>query len=834
MRIRVRAAALGGCAGVLCFGAWTGPAAAEGAATAPAAAPADTLETIIVTARRREENLQQVPTAVTATLGEALRRQRIDTPLEIARTAPALSASGSFSNSLYQFSMRGQTPDFLAFGSFTPTVQTYFNEVAPIFASTAQFFDVSSVQVLRGPQGTLFGRAANGGAVLFAAQAPTDSFDGYVDAQFGRFNERQLKAAVNVPVIPGKLSVRVAGEIARRDGWVHILNEQDFDLNDRHVDAARVSILFTPTDAIRNTFIYNYSNVDQHAGAYFLLAASPTGTASALANAGNTAYKTFLTQNPDLAALPGVAGGLQSYLPVAKALAPWSLYSNVPSSALRFKERINFLSNTTEADLGGGVKLKNILGYQTVTQTIPFNPDGSPLPVFDAAAFLNAVPVNFGQDADQLSEELQVLGDGFGQRLNWIVGGYYQKNGDAYPGRALANVAFGFLPGTARQTLTSIDRKNEAIFAQATWKATDALQITAGVRRTWDRVLSDLYLPVATTNSRGVVVTPTVCANDRTEPFSLDAPACQGATSDVKGADDNWMVSVDYRPTSDVLFYLASRHGYQPGGVTTNSTLPRFREFGPSKITDIEGGLKGDFSLGGVPTRLNLAIYHQWLTDTQRSTTIVDPRTNALVTLTLNAQEAEATGAEGELRFKFNDIVGLTAFADYIDAKYNRFLVPNLGLDPSDPRCAAAATKPVCNVVVLSQTDLSANPFPLTPKSHFGATLDASWPLRDGLGEVRASVSYYHQDTFTYAIDMTANPLAVAGAQDLVSGQVEWRNVFGRPVDISIYGKNLTDQTYLTGGVSVQRELGIAYGTYGEPRTYGIELRYRFGASAER
>ena len=185
--------------------------------SAPSAPP--TLGEVVVTARRRAENLQRVPVAVTAFSSQAIEQKGINNQSTLADFTPSMmTITGGQPSEAANFALRGQGP---AFGS-VPGVVTYFSEVANpigIDGRVGTYFDLTSVQVLAGPQGTLFGKNATGGNILFEPVKPTDKLEGYVRGEYGNYNDRRLEGAINLPIAGDKLMLRVAGEMGRRDGY---------------------------------------------------------------------------------------------------------------------------------------------------------------------------------------------------------------------------------------------------------------------------------------------------------------------------------------------------------------------------------------------------------------------------------------------------------------------------------------------------------------------------------------------------------------------------------------------------------------------------------------
>src|ERR1700761_6461648 len=211
------------------------------------------LEEIVVTARRKEEKLQSVPVAITAFTPALLEEKHIESASDLAHHVPGL-ASSQETRDEQVFYLRGQGPNGGQGGA--PGVVTYFSEV-PFYASgPGIYFDLDNLQVLRGPQGTLFGRNTTGGAVLFEPKHPTNNFEGYVQLTLGDYNRQGVEAAVNIPIIADTLLVRVAGSRETRDGYTKDIGTNQ-DLDNRDYWAGRIGVTWRPTDDFENYLVYD-------------------------------------------------------------------------------------------------------------------------------------------------------------------------------------------------------------------------------------------------------------------------------------------------------------------------------------------------------------------------------------------------------------------------------------------------------------------------------------------------------------------------------------------------------------------------------------------------
>src|SRR3984957_10488419 len=225
------------------------PRAAAFLIAAPARADTATepteMQSIVVTARRTTERLQDVPVAVTAISPEALAEQRIDSQVDLQFATPGLTVRQTGSSDQLNYAIRGQSIDAFSFAS--PAVVAYFNEVQVGGGAATALFALDSIQVLKGPQGTLFGRNATGGAVLYSARKPTLDFGGFVKVGYGNYNNEEIEAALNLPVFTG-VALRISGKTQQRDGFQHnlllVTSPNSIDLR-----VGRVGLLVAPPDS---------------------------------------------------------------------------------------------------------------------------------------------------------------------------------------------------------------------------------------------------------------------------------------------------------------------------------------------------------------------------------------------------------------------------------------------------------------------------------------------------------------------------------------------------------------------------------------------------------
>ena len=414
------------------------------------------LQEIVVTARRRDESIQKVPVAITSLSGDAIRQAAIQRVEDLRFLAPSLQISPSpFGNSVPGYTIRGQR-QLESLATQDPSVVMYFAEVPMMrpHGTNGSFFDVQSVQVLKGPQGTLFGRNTTGGAVLLTPNRPDDVFGAELTAGVGNHGAYDTGGYLNLPV-GDELAVRFAGQLQHRDGYTHDLHD-DKDIDQDDIYAVRVGVLWEPADSIDSYTVYERSKRDQASSGWRLHAVNPAG-----------AYSAF----------PGTVAALQDTLARLDA-SDWHTVDN-DQVALEQAESWS-LSNATSFEYRG-LTFKNVLGYRSVETFGRFDYDGSAVTVTGSGT--GTVSLFNSQntlDGDQWSEEFQVLGSSFDDRLDWITGAFSFKEENYDDQRS---ELFG-----RRANVGTGTNESTSLFAQGTYHfaGIDGLSMTAGYRHTWD------------------------------------------------------------------------------------------------------------------------------------------------------------------------------------------------------------------------------------------------------------------------------------------------------------------------------------------------------------
>jgi iron complex outermembrane receptor protein len=611
------------------------PASAQQSHAAPSASASTSsddanapLEEVVVTARRREENLQKVPLAVTAFTPEQIAHEGIDDRTALADHTPSLiTITGGYPSEFALFALRGQGP---AFGS-APGVITYFAEVPNIInidGRVGSYYDLANVQVLAGPQGTLFGRNATGGNILFQPQRPTDYFGGYVRGELGNYNDHRLEGAINLP-INNRIQLRIAGEGGQRDGYTTdvgpYFHGKDYD--NLNYGSGRISVLMEPTDALELYTVGRYYHSDTNGGGTVPIAFNPA------AGAPNPFFPPQFLHVTDF--YPGIVGAVAGQA----AMGP----RHVAYDFDQFANTTDWqILNQATYRLNDNLRIKNIMSYSEFRNIYGYDYDATIYPIAGQGQ-RGDVPTNA---LNTYTEELQLQGSILDQAVNFATGVYADRT-DIAQGGHFEQFPISVFAGTI-PVFAATHAKSQAVFGQATVdmghfsQPLHGLSLTAGYRYTWEELDNSLiiFAPPATTGS----------GDFHYGSYNLTA---------------------DYAFSPDVHAYIALRDAYKAGGL--NLGIPagqEFHEFPPEQLSDIELGLKSQFHLGEMPVRADLAIYDGEYKNIQRTTSeIVD---NVTANVTRGAADGRIRGLEftGAI-VPFHGFT-LTGNYSYTESKYGR------------------------------------------------------------------------------------------------------------------------------------------------------------------
>ena len=592
---------------------------------------------IIVTARRSSEAIQRVPISITAIDAGTLNRGTVSSIRDIQYLSPSLSASTNNTRNTDNLSLRGVGTTF----GTDPAVVAYFAEV-PLpggGGGAGNLFDLANVQVLNGPQGTLFGRNTTGGAVLFEPQRPVDRVEGEIMVGYGSYNNFEQQAVINVPVIPGVLAIRAGISHRTRDGYTIDVNTgRDYD--NVNYFTGRLSVLFTPSQGIENLTILNFLDRDEHGGSSQLSLVNPGFYGSAF----DAVLAQQATYGPRRVALDG---------------------------AQLDRQKIFMVLNRTKIDLAPNLTLKNIFSYSTFRNTSLIDVDGS---VIDAISYFpTGLPgglQNNGTPAfDQVTEELQLAGKAAGGMLDWTIGGYFQHN---TPKANLTLQQLGIFGAPPEYQSQGDDLLSKAAYAQATLDfgalspSLEGLKATGGIRFTRDRRkdYADRYYSVP---------------GSPCEYLPDSAPNCRYDFAPKTFTATTWTAGLTYQVTPTTMLYATARRGFKSGGI--NLTAPpqtAISTFAPETVDDIEIGAKTKTHLGTMPFSASIALFRDKFHDIQRA--LLYPANGSFALYIANASSATIKGVEAQVDLEPVDGLRLGARYSYLHSEYGHF-VDTLGTD---------------------------------------------------------------------------------------------------------------------------------------------------------
>jgi iron complex outermembrane receptor protein len=788
-----------------------------------AAADQDSGE-IIVTARRVEERLQDVPASIVVFNQQSLDNKNVTSVQDLATFAPSLSVNSRFGSKAATFSLRG----FSQASRTAASVGVYFADVvAPRGgdggtpsgdgAGPGAFFDLENVQVVNGPQGTLFGRNTTGGAIIFVPRRPTDRVEGYVEATYGNYENKRLQGVVNLP-ISDAVRLRVGADWLDRDGYIrNISGVGPSRYGDQNYIAGRASLLIDFSPEIENYTIGTYSHSEDN-GVLPRVTDCQTNAANPL---GVFPFGLLSCQQ--------IARGVGKGFYTAEGA-----FTDPSSRSTQWQ-----VINTTTWMITDGLTLKNIASYSQVRNAFVMDvlganfviPTGAfgPIPNTGAAAGRNfsfaastRAPGRNNNDQQNFVEELRLQGES-GDNLIWQAGAYYERSS---PRKASGTQAPNVLACTNSDTFQCTDligpfiRRsagfvnvrigesyflNKALYGQATYTLADNLKLTGGLRYTWDR-------------TRGVAEIRAYRVSSATgAPLAVPAVTCVLATADANCRTDTtqkskaptWLLGVDYNPVDDVLLYAKYTRGYRQGAVST-TTPPPYQSFGPEKVDAFEVGAKASWE-GAVPGHFNVAGFYNSLQNQQLSVSLSSSTNATTPTSTnLNAGKSEITGVEVEASVRPLPGFTIDGNLEYLHTRVKSLVVSDVPSGIYD---------------VIRPTATVGSRLPFVPTWKWNLTGTYQLPVSEDVGRISLSATYSKATSIMYSV----GPFGTLPGLGLLSVNFNWKAVGGSPVDISIYGNNLTKEKYFTGVTDLLASGGFVSKYLGEPRTYGIRVRYSFG-----
>jgi len=756
--------------------------------TAQASPNAASDDAIIVTARRREEALQDVPASIQVVTADDLIKRNITSEADLTSAVPGLLVKTNNSQNQLNYVIRGESSE--PYSGSVPGVQPYFNDVALSGNTPISFFDLQSVQVLKGPQGTLFGRNSTGGAVLYRAAKPSYDVTGYASVEYGNLDLFKAEAAINVPIADQVAALRIAGKYSSGGAFIHNLYDNSKQ-GDSKLRAIRGTLLLEPSSSFSNELMVQHEKISGSNYGRYTFYVEPCGgvgrNVTCWANSGNADFNslvnspagTYFPNYPNGYVYPGGLAGLPGFL---ASKGKYRIDQNGPSG---YSGKSTIIVNTSSLQLGANTAIKNIFGYVKSRRDFGYDNDSTPYPFLQATG---------GADLESrqtriYSDELQLQGTTAGGKLDYIVGAFYSNektiNDSPLSGIAYSPTLHKFFQFNIRYKAQSED-KSYAVFTQGTYALTDKLNVTAGIRQTWDK-LSIVQLPGSL----------------------FYGPPKQETSVD----DLSWTFSLDYKVTPDLLLYATTRGSWRvggynpfvrPGATNTATAETSGNYFLPEKVRDIEIGAKYAGRIGTMPAHLNIAAYNLWVKQAQKTayTVIAGNITSA----TVNIPAAKVTGFEVDGELSPASWLSFGGTLAYANARYTD------------------------NVAGLYGQTAQFGPYADQPKYSGTVYANAEVPLGPDTGQLNLHVDFYAQSSFHISsLGDTFNPGDKLPGYHLLNARLDWKDLAGiKGLTASVFGKNLTKEVYFTGGAGSVALYSTNAATWGMPRTYGMGLRFEY------
>lgn len=771
------------------------PAMAQGTATDDDSDTQEPLgnEIIVVGVTKQASAAQDTPIAITAFSGEDLATQGVLQVKEIAAFTPGFNVRDAGNNpTAFVLAIRGQVQnDNIA--TLDPSVGVYMDEfyIARAYGLNTNLLDVENAQVLKGPQGTLFGRNTSAGAVLFTTADPKfGEVSGRAEALYGRFNEHQLTGIVNLG--GEKVAVRAALFYANRDGYQTDVNTGR-DWGAYRTINGRIKVAIKPVEDFTILLSAEQwdSKIDGRVNQNLFF--RPAGfaidpAATDRANFGGDPDRVAVT-NPS--AIPGTP--LQG--------------PNTNTFTETYMAK--FILETSF----GEVRLIN--GYRRVESNSLLDLDGA-----SSTSFYHFTEAT--NDLEQWSTELQVTGSAFDDKLSFAAGAIYF--GEQGFDQSTTNQSAGAPSPVWTQFRGEIDNTSFGLYAQGTYALTDKLNLTLGGRWTHDEKGVTVQSAVRPVLGPAVACLPLASTGDNNRDGTFTAEDCNRSRSDTWSSFD-YTVILDYDISDDVMVYAKHSTGFRAGAQQLRSlTLADTTPAEPEQVTEQEVGLKSAFLSGKL--QFNISGYHTKVKDAQRSVIL---NVGGVPQTILENADVEIWGFEADFNLRVApglDVFGGYAHTDPSYERYDGFAVVNGVLSPFDKSDYGF------NSVVRNQFNIGANY--RTDLGFARLNLNASYAWQDEMLQVDAPIR-----VLTLPAIQGGSGLANVADAELLKELATTRSfgitntraslAFGPDdnYEVAIWGRNIFDERAITYNLFVQ---GLNYlgAAWNDPATYGVSVGVKF------
>ncbi len=740
------------------------------------------LETIIVTAQKRSENIQTVPISVSAVTGAAIESAHTLNLEALTGSVPNVQI-GHFSNTPTSavFNIRGMgviEPDPYA----GQTVSVVVDGVPQVFNMTSlpDLFDIERIEVLRGPQGTLFGANTTGGVVNIVTRQPTGVSEGRAVVSVGNYNRLDADLALDFPIIADKLAGKIAAVHHSENGW--ITNVWDgSSMGDQNVTGLRGYLKWTATDNFDATLIQqiDYGNN----GAPVVVAGDLPGEAEYVAPG----------TRPSGSLLPMYASPCQLNQP-CRAPDEYFSANNSVADKDKFQIYATTLTMNWKSPIGD---ITSITGYKRFNEDNYTDQDGTPIFLDDTRRITSGY---------QLTQEVR---DAFKVADNFrlMVGAYLSY--DAYKHEQNFRIQFAF-PGFHQITKQDQIRRSYSLFAQGDIDLTEKLKLQAGVRAT--RETTRMVVNVA---NRISATGQAVFYGDELPP-NIDAGGFTAAPPAKSWSNVGGKIGLSYQFTDRIMGYGYVARGFKSGGFTGRIALPSsIGPYDPEYVNTVEAGLKADWLDNRL--RTNVSVFYNKYKELQLSQIIftsingVSQNDNTII----NAANATTKGVELEITAVPVRRLNVNVAVAYLDAKYSRFFYTLTAPAPGSIPCP--------DIPTAQCLDLKGKALQNAPKITASAGFNYEVPIGASL------LSFGVQDRYTdskYFTSLLNTPRSKIQSMNYIDANVGWKPSEDAKFDVSVWGRNVTDKRYIASVFDAPGTLGLV--NYMPPREFGMTVNYKW------
>lgn len=733
---------------------------------------AQQIEEVVVTAQKREQNIQEIGISITAFSGEQLKNLGVVSSTDLVALTPGLTYITPFGDgNNAAFTLRGVGLNDFSEHNESPTA-VYVDQVyqASLAGLNFQMFDIERVEVLRGPQGTLYGRNTTGGLVHFITRKPTEEFDAYTDVTIGEYSEVRVEGAISGALGDG-VSGRLSAVYHNHDGYREARTPGIDDANSRDVLSLRGQLLFQPSDDSSVLLSAHYSEADQIAATY-------EHASTTFASDGIT--EIFLPSgdvNPLCAGVGGLTG------PGEDCFGYRDSDSDVYATDNDREPFLELETSGASATIDWNwqnIAFTSITAYEKVEKLYGEDTDMGPVP---------AIEVSNPVDSDQWSQELRASGDA--RRLSWTTGLYYfDRTIDTGSRTDVSGIDL-----VDDETVTRYDTKSWALFGQLEYDLTDSWSAILGARYTSEEqdfhmVARDLLGNTPIFLGLSDVPIPGFTVFEFT-------PETAGELTEASLDDFNFRAELDWRPTNNTLVYGSIAQGTKaPGfnfaidgtGILGSSQIEQI-PFHEEVLTSYELGLKSEIFEG--KAIINGAVFYYNYKDFQAFS--FDQLTNVVTN-----KDAEVRGVEAELITRPIDGLDIRLGATWLDTEVKDIVAASFFTGEEVVRDREMVAAPDVEVTGMIRYSWNAGPGRIALQSDFRFVGDQFF-------------------------DINNNPITAEGSYLVANASVGYEMADGR-YSIVAWAKNFTDEEYRTYAIPVT-SLGFTQNMIGQPRWYGVTFR---------